>query len=237
MKSRAIDLLIILVCFVCAIAASETALADSQKSRTACSHCHSKLNSMLPEKHPAVAGEKIEACFKCHEPRLSDTAEPRPFSAKMHLKHVQPSVKLNCTGCHLWKPDGNLGLPGKHTLFGKQTAADIELNREVFISWATSSNIDALHAKKQIICSGCHGKSLPQKGDTVENERCIACHGNYEALANKTRPAQFPDRNPHQSHLGEIGCAVCHKAHKPSAVYCLNCHRKFYMKIAGATEQ
>ncbi|HBL25170.1 MAG TPA: hypothetical protein DDZ40_13815, partial [Deltaproteobacteria bacterium] len=41
----------------------------------------------------------------------------------------------------------------------------------------------------------------------------------------------FPDRNPHKSHLGTIDCVVCHKAHQSSKAYCLDCHKNFNMKI------
>ena len=58
-----------------------------------------------------------------------------------------------------------------------------------------------------------------------------------EQLVEKTKPAQFADRNPHRSHLGEIACTVCHKAHEASVVYCLDCHRKFEMKIVGGDEE
>ena len=54
-------------------------------------------------------------------------------------------------------------------------------------------------------------------------------------LAAKTEPAEFKDRNPHASHLGEIDCTVCHKAHGPSKIYCLGCHQKFVMTIPGGT--
>ena len=49
----------------------------------------------------------------------------------------------------------------------------------------------------------------------------------------KTEPPEFKDRNPHDSHLGEIACTVCHKAHGESKVYCLECHQKFQMTIRG----
>jgi hypothetical protein len=29
---------------------------------------------------------------------------------------------------------------------------------------------------------------------------------------------------------------VCHKAHEPSVVYCLDCHRLFKMKIQGGSQ-
>jgi hypothetical protein len=225
MELRRVAAIIAVVCFVVLVAiGSESALAFDQKAvlrsnhktRRECTGCHSSLKSVLPARHPVVAGNTLEACFKCHNPESLGKAEPRPFAAIMHVKHMQPSVGLACVDCHVWVPKSTFGFPGRSFALGKPSVVDIELATKVFNSWATSSNLDALHAKRQITCAGCHGKGLPQKGDTVENERCISCHGSYESLAVKTRPARFTDRNPHQSHLGEIGCAVCHHAHKPS---------------------
>jgi len=96
--------------------------------------------------------------------------------------------------------------------------------------------MDNLHAKGSIGCAGCHGKKLPKADDTVENERCLKCHGPLEELTKKTEPKDFADRNPHKSHLGDIACTVCHKAHAASKVYCLDCHQKFDMKIQGAAQ-
>jgi len=70
----------------------------------------------------------------------------------------------------------------------------------------------------------------------VENQRCLECHGPMEKLAQKSAPKDFPDRNPHKSHLGEIACTVCHKGHQASTVYCLDCHRNFKMSIPGAAK-
>jgi hypothetical protein len=77
---------------------------------------------------------------------------------------------------------------------------------------------------------------MPEKGDTVENDRCLACHGPMEKIVAKSTPTDFADRNPHKSHLGEIACTVCHKAHEASVVYCLGCHRLFTMKIQGGSQ-
>jgi hypothetical protein len=68
---------------------------------------------------------------------------------------------------------------------------------------------------------------------TIANEKCLSCHGPMAQLAKKSEPAEFKDRNPHQSHLGEIECTVCHKAHGEPQVYCLGCHQKFVMHIPG----
>ncbi len=55
------------------------------------------------------------------------------------------------------------------------------------------------------------------------------CHGGLAALAQKTA-AQKP--NPHQSHLGQIGCTACHAGHRASVPYCAQCHDFSGMKIS-----
>jgi hypothetical protein len=101
-------------------------------------------------------------------------------------------------------------------------------------SWKNSSFLDHLHQKQGIGCKECHGSAKPVKGDTVENKTCVACHGDYPALAAKSKlPPKLANRNPHASHLGDIDCVVCHKSHKASEPYCLGCHAKFDMKMPG----
>ena len=78
----------------------------------------------------------------------------------------------------------------------------------------------------------------PRKLDsTVETPRCLECHGPIEQLAKRSEPKDFPDRNPHKSHLGEIDCTVCHHEHSASKVYCLECHKKFQMNIPGGNSR
>ncbi len=98
---------------------------------------------------------------------------------------------------------------------------------------AADGYLGSIHTNKNIRCADCHGAAAPVKGDTVENEVCSKCHGTYEKLAAKSMNPKIPNRNPHQSHLGEIDCVVCHMAHKPSEAYCNGCHAKFDMKIPG----
>lgn len=99
----------------------------------------------------------------------------------------------------------------------------------------TAAPQQSQHAGK-IDCASCHGKGSPEPDSTVENPRCLECHGPMEELAKRSEPADFPDRNPHKSHLGDIACTVCHHEHSPSSVYCLDCHRNFKMKIPGGKE-
>ncbi len=203
-----------------------------------CLSCHNDFYSIMPLNCPGadnkVSGMNSGSCLDCHTPHLDDAAKPRPFSAKIHMKHIQSKVDLDCIACHPGDQNLDFGLPGFP--LGKLSPADSDFYEKAFRFWSTSPNLDALHMRNQITCSSCHGKSLPQAGDTVEKDRCLVCHKSYQELAKKTKPAKFPERNPHESHVGEIECALCHKAHKPSASYCLECHQEYKMPMKGASK-
>lgn len=56
------------------------------------------------------------------------------------------------------------------------------------------------------------------------NQFCMndTCHTyGWEGLAERTADME---RNPHSSHLGELECSSCHKAHRASVNYCTQCH-------------
>ena len=69
-------------------------------------------------------------------------------------------------------------------------------------------------------CTACHTTSVPK---TPEKSACLACHGSYAALAEKTATLN-PAFNPHSSHRGQEDCASCHGVHKPSQLTCNDCH-------------
>jgi hypothetical protein len=198
-----------------------------------CTRCHKDFASLLSQGHPRVLGKDITACLSCHIPNPSARPQPKPFSARIHRAHVKGDVKIHCTECHTWSPGKSLGLPKQTVSFGKVSKDQMDLFKQIFSSWSGSRYMDALHASMNITCAGCHGDTLPDSGDTVENDRCLGCHGSIADLAAKTTPKDTPARNPHKSHLREIACTVCHHGHRVSEVYCLGCHTNFIMKIPG----
>lgn len=215
---------------------AETTPNPSGQKMAPCSPCHSDFASLLGSKHPETKGKTITACLSCHKPADRGKAAPNNLFSKLHKPHLSDSSKIECTGCHTWTPGKNFGLPGITRSFGALSREQLSLMEKVFSTWAGSTYLDSLHGKSRVSCSACHGNLLPEKGDTVENERCLACHGPMEKIVAKSTPKDFADRNPHKSHLGEIACTVCHKAHEPSVVYCLDCHRLFKMKIQGGSQ-
>lgn len=74
------------------------------------------------------------------------------------------------------------------------------------------------HKAKGVLCEGCHKEPPPK---AVEMKACLACHGDYKALAEKTKHVE---PNPHASHEGELECSACHQGHKPGKDYCASCH-------------
>jgi hypothetical protein len=231
--------IILLLGFVIQFAAGNRAVEAAKQeekalvAKASCASCHSDFSSVLPKGHPSVHDKDITACTSCHEPDMIGKPQKNTYSARMHLAHLPPKGSLDCTACHSWIPRENFGLIEVKGSWGAPSKDEMEIMKKVFASWASSQYSDSQHAKAGIVCAGCHGKDLPKAGVTVENSRCLECHGPMERLAQKSEPKDFPDRNPHKSHLGDIACTVCHHEHSVSKVYCLQCHKNFEMKIPG----
>lgn len=98
------------------------------------------------------------------------------------------------------------------------------------------------HAEAEIGCVGCHEhneeilkeeRAIYESGDyddplytrEFENDFCLKCHGSYHELAEKTAHMEEKwERNPHESHMDEPDCYICHKVHQPSTFACGECH-------------
>ena len=79
------------------------------------------------------------------------------------------------------------------------------------------------HNSARIPCEGCHKESSPR--EQVPTSICNECHGDFAKIAERTKKV-IP--NPHESHLGNLKCELCHHAHKPSEDYCSKCHEFNY---------
>ncbi len=196
-----------------------------------CAACHARFADVLPQGHAAVKGAGIGACLGCHKPDVSRKEPANKFSASLHRAHAGDDAKTDCLMCHTFTPGKRFGLVGQTLSFGAPTKADLQEMKKALASWKTSGCTDSLHGKANVVCGGCHGKTLPRECAEVENGQCLACHGPMDRLAEASAPKDFPDRNPHKSHLGDIACTVCHKGHQESKVYCLDCHRNFKMTL------
>ena len=76
------------------------------------------------------------------------------------------------------------------------------------------------HIARSMTCESCHQKGLAVKAPA--SEQCFACHGNYEQLRKKT--ASPKKMNPHDTHLGDLECNGCHRAHAAPVPMCVECH-------------
>ncbi len=226
-----------LTCDNVAEAANASKSVARKPAKASCNTCHPELYAVVPQSHPRVKGNDLTACITCHIPDISGKVKKKAFSSRIHRAHLGEKSRLDCTTCHSWIPGKSFGLIGYKGSWGSLSKDDMNLMERIFSSWANSNFLDNLHAKVGIVCNHCHGKRLPKIDDTVGKDRCLACHGPNEQLVQKTQPGEFKDRNPHNSHLGDINCTVCHHAHGESQVYCLDCHKNFKMKIRGAVDR
>ena len=212
------------------------AWAAPATAKISCKDCHADLTSVLPNGHPSVGRADIIACLACHEPASPEKAAPNPFAARIHRPHTPPKTKVDCLVCHTRTAGKSFGLLSHKGSWGPLSRQNLELLKKIMASWSASPYLDALHARKNVTCTGCHGKRLPAAEETVENDRCLNCHESYEKLAEKTASAEFPKRNPHRSHLVALDCTKCHRAHGESKLYCLECHSNFGTKIPGGAD-
>lgn len=83
-----------------------------------------------------------------------------------------------------------------------------------------------IHVSKGVPCAGCHMENPPAK--RVKTAKCQQCHGDYAALAERTK--DMKPNNVHANHLGDLECRDCHAAHKTQKIACDECHQfKFSM--------
>jgi len=221
---------VLAACLTAGLIAFPTAngTAKTAVTNTSCSQCHRDVKTVLPPKHVDVKGEAIVYCLPCHKAKADKT--PNPFSARLHRAHA---AVTDCALCHTVSPGKSFTVNGEKKSLGAFTASQLKRVRKDTESWAASAYLDNLHARKNFMCSSCHGKGLiPSDTEAGLNSRCVACHGALDKLAAKDKA----HINPHKSHLGEIACTTCHHAHAASRAYCLNCHT-YQMAIPGGAAE
>ncbi|MEI6154694.1 MAG: cytochrome c3 family protein [Deltaproteobacteria bacterium] len=85
------------------------------------------------------------------------------------------------------------------------------------VSLAGKIPVSHTHALGGKDCKACHGEELkpPDAGN------CLACHKDYGAKKNRLNPS-LP--KVHDTHMGDLSCDLCHKAHGKSVNFCSQCH-------------
>jgi len=172
---------------------------------------------MLPDAHPSAPEGDIEECLRCH----SQSGQADHFEWLVHFRHFgTEEFTSDCWSCH------HIGSNGKFCLIEAEEKKGINITRRMaekmvpyFRSWAESEFMDHRHAKKKISCNSCHETFLPRR--RVSQEKCLKCHKSYQHLSKLSKTAEY---NPHNSHLGEIRCTLCHKSHERFVLYCNRCH-------------
>ncbi|MGV8084311.1 MAG: cytochrome c3 family protein [Coriobacteriia bacterium] len=99
-------------------------------------------------------------------------------------------------------------------------------------STATTGTAGAMtmnkHTEFGVQCSSCHKETDQSAYSAPNQEACLSCHGgSYDKLAALTADAAGSSTyavNPHASHIGDADCALCHKNHQDSVLYCNDCH-------------
>jgi len=231
-KIQSVFITVFMLLFLCVGMASA-----AEQAADGCAACHADFASTLPKGHPEVKQPGLAGCLTCHSLAQAGEAKKNGFSTRIHLVHAGQQLQAECTACHSYVAGKSFGLIGQSFSWGAPKDADMAAMKKAFASWTKSDNTDHLHAKAKVDCGGCHGKQAPLLESTVENSRCLACHGPMAALVAKTKSKEGPERNPHESHLGEAPCAVCHHAHSESRSYCLDCHKNFDMPMPGGAKE
>ena len=140
----------------------------------------------------------------------------------IHLSNTSPEF---CATCHIMVPNVD--------------------------SYLTSNNLDNIHEQGNVACKECHDYPIPAEvssgikyilGDytvdadgkllpvTYTNDMCFKCHISYDYIAYATNRL---DRNPHQSHNGELPCKTCHVSHGEQIDYCAQCHDNGGQRMFG----
>ncbi|MBI4470074.1 MAG: cytochrome c3 family protein, partial [Acidobacteria bacterium] len=186
-----------------------------------CNSCHTKLSTQIPEGHFKVTVEQVTFCIVCHSQTESPNAAASRLGWFTHLDHFgNQEFDGTCWSCHVINTGGEL------TLVGMKTSMGIKVNKNLatamtgyYGTWATSEFLDHTHAERGVTCALCHDSNFPTEAPLVN--QCLKCHQSYAHVAAQTQDL-YP--NPHDSHMGDLRCTLCHHAHEKSTTYCNECH-------------
>ena len=135
------------------------------------------------------------------------------ITANLAMYQIEKFPTVACSPCHVMNPYVE-GYHGGELLAQKHQAAGVN-------------------------CIDCHENGIEDKvQETVwyvtddfddpplkrdfGNAMCTKCHTNMDDIIAKTDKGNGV--NPHDSHLGDLNCADCHKMHAKSKAACQQCH-------------
>lgn len=193
--------------------------APSLAMAAPCLDCHAQVSEVLPKGHQAIKSAALASCVECHSPK----GKAAPLGVALHLAHYRlDDFGGDCFSCHALDAGGGFGLKDRKISesLGAPPKERIAKMAPYYRSWSTSKFMDQRHAQEKVSCTACHGKPFPKR--RVGLKGCLACHQSYEKVAALTADVK---PNPHDSpHYEDLRCTLCHKAHKPSVLYCSQCH-------------
>lgn len=114
-------------------------------------------------------------------------------------------------------------------------------------SYLNSDNLDAVHARANVMCKDCHDYPLPAEIESgikyitgnydesmprrkFSQDMCTDCHISIQYQANKT---DHLEKNPHASHWPDLQCTNCHISHGEQIDYCSQCHDNGGQRMTG----
>ena len=163
----------------------------------------------------------------------------RPFAATGRwLKRFGTRYGVWFLGISVVLTAGGLGLGMWEASFQPSFCNACHIIRPYVSSYQTSSFLDNTHREAGTGCKECHHvtplKAVnevvsyvtgdyqdPLSEHDFAKENCLECHRSYQSLIEQTAHLE---PNPHDSHLGELECTMCHNSHRESTLFCNECH-------------
>ena len=139
-------------------------------------------------------------------------AEPK------RLEGVSPGDCGVCHGSKKVLPAGHVDVEGMAGAACKECHKGTKANLRGKIPLSHS------HQLKGVTCADCHGITKPAK--PPEQKKCLSCHADYKRATIQTDKTLPP---PHDSHMGDLDCGLCHHQHSRSENFCSQCHDWKYL--------
>jgi len=135
-------------------------------------------------------------------------------------KKMEGAAPGDCAVCH----GSEKVLPAGHVDMKGMTGAACKGCHRGATSLRGKMPLSHSHQLNRVTCAECHGMTKPAK--PPEQKKCLSCHADYKKIVietDKTLPS------PHDSHMGDLDCGLCHHQHSKSENFCSQCHGWKYL--------
>ena len=135
-------------------------------------------------------------------------------------KRVEGVAPGDCGVCH----GSEKVLPAGHVDTKGMVGAACKRCHKGAASLRGKISLSHSHQLNGVTCADCHGTTKPPK--PPEQKKCLSCHAKYKKITiqgDKTLPS------PHDSHMGDLDCGLCHHQHSRSENFCSQCHEWKYL--------